>query len=65
MSKLAILPGTGERNPDAILEIAKGLSDVTVIGWRDDDTFYFASSYEYCKDTLWDLEQAKRVLIET
>ena len=66
MSKLAILPGFGKRSPDAMLECAKNvdLESVTIIGWSGEDWF-FSSSYADNKDVLWDLEQAKRVLIES
>ncbi len=55
-----ILPGLGKRAPDAMLECAKGanLDSVTIIGWSGDE-FFFSSSYEFQKDTLWDLKQAE------
>ena len=61
-SNVRILPGTGGRSPDAMLECAKGLDSVTIIGWKGDD-FFFSSSYEYMKDCLWDIKQAERVIV--
>ena len=58
-----ILPGFGERSPDAMLECAKGALDtVIIIGWSDEG-FFFSSSYESNKDILWDLELAKRDML--
>ena len=47
-----------------MLECAKSadLDGVTIIGWSGED-FFFSSSHECDKDVLWDLEQAKRVLL--
>ena len=58
-----ILPGFGERDPDAMLECAKGsLDTVIIIGWSDDG-FFFSSSYENNRDILWDLELAKQDML--
>lgn len=57
-----ILPGFGKRSPDAMLECAKGLDEVTIIGWSGDD-FFFSSSYENNKDVLWDVKQAERLIV--
>jgi len=65
--KIAILPGAGKRNPDAILQSAidADLDCVTIIGWKDNDTtFYWTTSYEVVKDVLWDVETMKHVLME-
>jgi len=53
------------KSPDAILEAARkeGLDSVVIMGWVGDD-FILASSNEYSKDTLWDIEVAKRILLE-
>ena len=59
-----ILPGTGDRSPDAMLECAKSadLDHVTIAGWAEDG-FFFSSSYADRKDILWDLERAKKILL--
>ena len=59
--KIRILPGLGKRSPDAMLECAKGIDDVTIIGWSGED-FFFSSSYESMKDVLWDVKQAERLI---
>jgi hypothetical protein len=67
VKKVAILPGAGKRDPDAILQTAleSDLDAVTIIGWKDDDTtFYWTTSYSVVKDVLWDLETMKNVLME-
>lgn len=63
-SNVRILPGTGSRSPDAMLEVARnaGLEDVTIVGWVGDDLF-FSTSRERNAETLWDLEQAKGILL--
>lgn len=42
----------------------ESLQDVLVIGYRDDGSFYFASSLADGGDALWLLELAKRRLFE-
>jgi len=63
-SNIRILPGPGSRSPDAMLEVARnaGLEDVTIIGWVGDELF-FSTSRELNAEILWDLEQAKGVLL--
>jgi hypothetical protein len=59
---IRILPGLGKRSPDAMLECAKGIDAVTIIGW-DGEHFFFSSSHADCKDVLWDLRQAERLVV--
>lgn len=51
---------------DRILAAAQdtALTDVLVIGYRDDGSFYFASSVADGGDALWLLELAKRRLFQ-
>jgi hypothetical protein len=51
---------------DRILATARdaSLKDVLVIGYRDDGSFYFASSLADGGDALWLLELTKRRLFE-
>lgn len=63
---IRVLPGTGERDPDAILECARnaGLEAVVILGWTGEDTLYFSSSYSELRDVLWDVELVKKHLLE-
>jgi hypothetical protein len=59
-----ILPGLGDRDADAMIECARaaGLDCVTIVGWSGDE-FFFSTSYNTCRDTLWDLKQAEMRLL--
>jgi len=61
---IRILPGFGERSPDAMLECAKSadLDGVVIIGWSGDN-FFFSTSYESDKDVLWDLKVAQAEIL--
>jgi len=61
---IRILPGIGRRSPDAMLECAKSadLDSVVIMGWGEDG-FFFSSSYADRKDILWDIERAKKILL--
>ena len=51
--------------PDRILESAKGkLSEVIVIGFTEDGEEYFASSVADGGSVLWQLERAKKRLLD-
>lgn len=52
--------------PERIIEAAAeaGLTDIIVIGWKDDGDFYFAGNMADGGDALWLLEMAKRKLME-
>ena len=52
-------------DPDQILNAAVGkCTKVAVIGWEPDGSFYFASSEADGPSVLWDLEVAKKRLLE-
>lgn len=59
---IRILPGMGKRSPDAMLECAKGVDAVTIIGWVGEE-FFFSSSHDNLKDMLWDIKQAERLIV--
>lgn len=65
MSNVAILPGWGERDPDAILEAAKnaGLIDVVVVGFTADGSSFISTSFSDCQSVLWELAVAQNALI--
>lgn len=50
---------------DRIIEGAKDLKDVVIVGWDADGEFYFASNLADGGDVLWLLEKAKKDLLET
>lgn len=56
-SNVRIMPGTGGRDPNAMLQAAQGagLENVTIVGWDAGGTFFISSSYPEMKDVLWDL----------
>lgn len=52
-------------DPDKVLSEAIGkCRQVLVIGWEDDGSFYFASSEASGPSVLWDLEFAKKRLLD-
>ena len=52
-------------DPDKVLSEAVGkCTQVLVIGWEPDGSFYFASSEAGGPSVLWDLETAKKRLME-
>ena len=65
--KIAILPGTGKRDPDAVLELAReaGLTSVLVVGWGDDGNLFMCSSAAKYREMDWLLANAKDCLWET
>ena len=64
MSNLRVLPNT-EINPNDVMEGAKerGLSEVLIIGWTDDDELYIAASKESEANAIMLMEIAKHWLI--
>jgi len=63
-----VIPFTGTTtlavDVDTVLEAAKGQADrVIIIGRRDNDTYYFASSDGTNAESLWDIEQFKQFLL--
>lgn len=52
-------------DPDKVLTEAVGkCTQVIVIGWEPDGSFYFASSEADGPSVLWDLEFAKKRLLD-
>jgi len=50
--------------PDTVLEAAKGkLDEVIVVGYSEENGYYFASSTSDRKEILWSLEQCKLELL--
>lgn len=50
---------------DTILESAMGkLDGAVVMGWDEDGTLYFASSYANGGEVLWLMEKAKKDLLD-
>ena len=67
MSKIIDFPGITrlDSDPARVLEHAMeaGLTDVVVIGFKEDGSEYFRSSLADGGDVLWHLERAKHKLI--
>ncbi len=54
-----------DRDPDSVLECAKGKLDGFVIfGWDKDGELYFSSTMADGGTVLWLMEKAKKVLLE-
>lgn len=52
-------------DPDKVLSAAIGkCTQVLVIGWEPDGSFYFASSEAGGPSVLWDIEFAKKRLLD-
>jgi len=60
-SNLAILPGIGRRDVDAMLQTARAanLQSVVIIGWDQDKKMFLSSSEDNWPAIVWLLENAK------
>lgn len=50
-----LLPGTGKRDPVAVLECAKahGLTEVLIVGWDNDGDLCVFGSHDSFRDIAW------------
>jgi len=65
VNNVLIMPGSGKRDANAILETAKNadLESVVVIGWTAGGEFFVSHSHDSPAELLWDIKVAEQAVL--